>query len=163
MNILDWILLAIIALLALRCLFRGLVAEFMAVAAPVGGLLAAVLFYRPVGTWLGSMIELGGFALVLGFLSCFILVFVIAKILERSLRTVLEKLRLSALDKGLGFVYGAAEGLVIAAIILILIRYQPVFDASKLLDDSFIARLLLPLVAEAMPKQSASAAFLPYV
>lgn len=155
MNVLDWILLGIITLAALRCLFRGLVAEFMAVAAPVGGLLAAVLFYRPVGSWLGSMLELGGFAYVLGFLACFILVFVIAKILERSLRTVLENLRLTALDRGLGFVYGAAEGLVIAAIILILIRYQPVFDANDLLEQSFMARLLLPLVAEALPKASA--------
>lgn len=152
MNTLDFVLLAIIAVAALRCLFRGIVAEVMSVAAVVGGLLAAILFYKPVGGWIGQLVDLGAFSIIAGFVITFILVFVIVKILESSLKTVLEGLRLSSLDKVLGFVYGAGEGLIVAAIILILLRYQPIFKVESLLGGSWFARTLLPVIAERMPK-----------
>ncbi len=155
MNTLDYVLLAVIGVAALRCLFRGVVAEVMSAAAIVGGLLAAILFYKPVGGWIGGLVDIGGFSLVAGFLASFALVFILAKILERSLRAVLEKLSLSALDKALGFAFGAVEGLLIASVILILVRYQPLFPVDTLLDGSWFARVLLPVIAERMPAAGA--------
>lgn len=151
MNTLDYVLLCIIAVAALRCFFRGIIGEVLSTAALLGGLLAGVLFYRPVGTWLGSIVALGGFSVVAGFVLSFAVVYIVVKIIERSLQSVFENLQIEALDRILGFAFGALEGLVLSSIILIVLRYQPLFKVDTLLEGSFMARILLPLIAERMP------------
>ncbi len=155
MNALDFVLLAIIAIAALRCWFRGIIGEVLSMAAVVGGLLAGILFYRPVGAWLSSLKPLGGFEVVIGFVAAFALVFIVVKIIERSLRGVLESLNLDVLDRVLGFAFGALEGLVLSAVIVMVLRYQPVVNVEALLDGSVIARILIPIVAERIPTAAA--------
>ncbi len=155
MNALDFVLLAIIAVAALRCWFRGIIGEVLSMAAVVGGLLAGILFYRPVGAWLSSLRPLGGFEIAVGFVASFALVFIVVKIIERSLRGVLESLNLDILDRVFGFAFGALEGLVLSAVIVMVLRYQPVVDVGALLDGSVIARILIPIVAERIPTTAA--------
>ncbi|MFH2116337.1 MAG: CvpA family protein, partial [Spirochaetota bacterium] len=81
MNTLDYIVLAIIAVAALRCWFRGIIGEVLSAAALVGGLLAGVLFYRPLAAWLTTLVDLGKLSLVAGFLIGFAIVFLAFKIL----------------------------------------------------------------------------------
>ncbi len=157
MNALDYVLFAIIALAALRCWFRGIIGEVLSMAAVVGGLLAGIFFYRPVGAWLATMVKLGGFEIVAGFVASFALVFIVVKIVERSLHSVLENLNLDVLDKVLGLVFGALEGAIVATVIVMILRYQPLVDVKTLLEGSFMARLLLPLVAERFPTAAGAA------
>lgn len=151
MNILDYIFLAIIAIAALRCWFRGIIGEVLSAAALIGGLLAGVVFYRPLANWLTTMVNLGSLSLVAGFLMGFAIVFVAFKVLERSLRGILEGFNLDILDKLLGFGFGAFEGLLISAILLLLLKFQPVVDVGELLEGSLAARILLPIIAERLP------------
>lgn len=147
MNALDYVILGIIALAALRCWFRGIIGEVLSVAAVLGGLLAGILFYRPVGAWLSTLRPLGGYELVAGFVASFAVIFVVVKLVERALRGVLENLNLDILDRVLGFLFGALEGIVVAAVIIMILRFQPLFDVESLLSGSLMARLLLPIVA----------------
>jgi membrane protein required for colicin V production len=151
MNILDYIFLAIIAIAALRCWFRGIIGEVLSAAALVGGLLAGVVFYRPLASWLTTLVDLGSLSLVAGFLMGFAIVFIAFKILERSLRGILEGFNLDILDKLLGFGFGAFEGLLVSAILLLLLKFQPVVDARELLEGSLAARILLPIISERLP------------
>ena len=156
MNVLDYVLLAVIAIAALRCWFRGIVGEVLSMAAVVGGLLAGIFFFRPVGAWISNMKPLGGFEVVVGFVASFAVVFIVVKIVEKSLRSVLENLNLDILDSVLGLIFGVVEGVIISAIVVMILHYQPVFDVEALLDGSWIARLLLPLVVEALPAARSS-------
>ncbi|MBP7264059.1 MAG: CvpA family protein [Spirochaetia bacterium] len=152
MNTLDFVFAAIVLVAALRCFFRGIIEEVMSAAAMVGGLLAGVLLYRPVSAWVGGLLGLDGFwAALLGFAIGFIAVFVAVKLLESSLRTILDKLELESLDRGLGLLFGALEGVVVVAIILIALRYQPLFDVKELLDGSAVAGILMPIIVERLP------------
>ncbi len=160
MNTLDYVLFGIIGLAALRCWFRGIIGEVLTMAAVVGGLLAGIFFYRPVGTWISRLYPLGGFEIVAGFVAAFAIVFIVVKIIERSLRSVLEKLNLDVLDKIFGLVFGALEGLIIATIILMILQYQPLVDVESLLAGSFMARALIPLVAEQLPAATQTAGYL---
>jgi membrane protein required for colicin V production len=110
MNTLDYILLAIIGVAALRCWFRGIIGEVLSAAALVGGLLAGILFYRPLAAWLTTLVDLGSLSLVAGFLIGFAIVFIAFKVLERSMRSILEGFNLDIVDKLLGFGFGAFEG-----------------------------------------------------
>ncbi|HUW68868.1 MAG TPA: CvpA family protein [bacterium] len=152
MNTLDYILLAIMALAALRCWFRGIIGEVLSTAAVIGGLLSGIFFFRPVGAWISSLVTLGGFEPVVGFVAAFALVFIVVKIVERSLRGVLESLHLDILDRILGLVFGALEGVIMAAIIVLVLKFQPLFNVTQLLDGSVVARVLLPLLTERMPQ-----------
>lgn len=155
MNTLDYVLLAVMAVAALRCWFRGIISEVLSTAAVVGGLLAGIFFYRPVGAFVASLVSLKGFEPVVGFVAAFALVFIAVKLVERSLRGVLEALNLNALDRVLGFLFGALEGLIIATVVVMVLRYQPIVDVEALLGGSFFARTLLPIVAERLPAATA--------
>jgi membrane protein required for colicin V production len=151
MNTLDYVFLGIITIAALRCWFRGIIGEVLSAAALVGGLLAGIIFYRPLADWLTTLVDLGNLSLLAGFLMGFVLVFLAFKLLERSMSGILESLNLDILDKLFGFGFGAFEGLLICAILLLLIKYQPIVDAHELLEGSFVARILLPIIAERLP------------
>ena len=71
------------------------------------------------------------------------------QILERILKDIAERIRLGAVDRALGFVLGIAEGLLVVSAALFVLTIQPLFDPTALLEGSFFARLLLPLVGEA--------------
>lgn len=152
MNALDYILLAIMALVALRCWFRGIISEVLSMAAVVGGLLSGIFYYGPVGAYIASIVALGGLEPVVGFVAAFALVFVAVKIVERSLRGVLENLHLDILDRILGLVFGALEGVIIAAIIILVLKFQPIVNVTALFDGSIAARILVPLLTERMPQ-----------
>jgi membrane protein required for colicin V production len=151
MNTLDYIIIGIVAVAALRCWFRGIIGEVLSAAALVGGLLAGILFYRPIATWLTTLVDLGSFALPAGFVLSFAVVFIAVKIIEKSLRGILESFKLDILDRVFGLLFGAVEGLVIVAVLLLVIKYQPVFDTTALLADSTIAGIILPVITEHLP------------
>lgn len=151
MNTLDYVVFGIIAIAALRCWFRGIIGEVLSMAAVVGGLLAGIFFYQPAGAFISRLYPLGGFEVVAGFIAAFAIVFIVVKILERSVRSILENLNLDVLDRIFGLVFGALEGLIIVTIIIMILRYQPIIDVTSLLDGSLMARWLLPLVAERLP------------
>ncbi|PKL09809.1 MAG: hypothetical protein CVV51_01935 [Spirochaetae bacterium HGW-Spirochaetae-7] len=157
MNALDYVLFAIIAIAALRCWFRGIIGEVLSAAALVGGLLSGIFFYRPVGAWIDSLVALGGFEQVVGFIAAFAAVFIVVKVIERSLRSVLENLNLDVLDRILGLAFGAFEGLIVSTIIILVLRYQPLFNVGALLEGSIVARILLPLVAGRIPLEAGTA------
>lgn len=152
MNALDWILAAIIALLAVRCFIRGFVAEVLSVAAFAGGLLAALLLYRPAGAFVKERLGVTAAPEVLGFVGVFIIAFALVKIIEHLVREGLEAANLERADRILGLVLGAAEGLIVASLILIIISVQPLFDAKKFLEQSLFARNILPIIGPEVTK-----------
>lgn len=153
MNTLDYVFFGIIGIAAIRCWFRGIIAEILSAAALIGAVIGGVLFYKPAGAWLSSIAPVGGFAPVAGFVASALLVFIVVKIVEKSLKSVLENLNLDVLDRIFGLAFGALEGLVVVSVVLILLRYQPFFNLAALLDGSIVARTLLPLVAERIPPE----------
>lgn len=149
MNALDFIFLVLILLFALRCYFRGFVEELLSMAAIILGVFLAIVLYRPAGDFLAKHLALESFTEVLGFVAVFLTVFLLIKILQGVLASVIESINLDTLDRGMGFILGAAEGLLLVSALLILMRLQPAFDVSKILEGSLIARTLLPILVSA--------------
>jgi len=152
MNALDWILAGIIALLAVRCFIRGFVAEVLSVAAFAGGLLAALLLYKPAGAFVKERLGVSAAPEVLGFVGVFVIAFLLVKVIDRLVREGLEAANLERADRVLGLVLGAAEGLIVVSLLLIVLSIQPIVDAKKLLDGSVIAKRILPIVGPEVTK-----------
>ena len=159
MNALDWVFAAVIVLLGVRCLVRGIVEEVLSVAAIALGLLAGLYLYKPAGALIAGLFapktvpvpELFGFA------AAFLLAFLLVKLIERMIREGLEAAKLGAVDRALGFVLGLAEGLLAVSLVLVVMSLlaeplKNLVDMKKLLDGSFFARTLLPLVGPGFEK-----------
>lgn len=149
---LDYLFGSILIIAALRCTYRGFVAEVIAVAAVGGGLLAAFIFSAP-----GAAIVAGGLGespwnRVIAFLLIFLMVYLLLKIFEGLLYRILDSLRLENLDRALGFLLGLAEGLLVCLLVIYILQVQTFTDTTQLLEESLFVRtvsFLLPLIVPA--------------
>ena len=135
-----------------RGIFRGFVSEFLSMAAIILGVAVAVMFSKPVAVALSGTLGESAWVQIIAFLGLFIITYLAVKLLEGFLHSGVEKLSLKNLDRVLGFLLGIVEGFLLASVILIVLVIQPFFDTAELLNDSYIARLLLPLLVPASGK-----------
>jgi membrane protein required for colicin V production len=143
---LDIFFFVIIVAAAVRGVIRGFVTESLAMAALILGVAMAVVFARPVAEQLAGLWGESMWNYVAGFALVFLAVYLVVKLLEGLLQRLLETLSLRPVDRLLGLVLGAGEGLLLVAIVLFLLNWQPFFNAQVLLDESLFAALLLPLL-----------------
>jgi len=160
MNTLDWIFIVVLAILGIRCMAKGFVAEILSVASVLGGLLAGLLLYKPAGelfvSW-GLSSQPAALPGVLGFVAAFLAAYLVVKLVERLLREGIEEAELGGIDRFLGLVLGLAEALVLVALVLVLMSLlEPAFKSvpgyAKLLSGSAFARFILPIIGPELAK-----------
>jgi uncharacterized membrane protein required for colicin V production len=83
---------------------------------------------------------------ILSFALIFALVFVLGKLVEYLLTDIADRINLGGVDRFLGFLLGFAEGVAVTGLLLLALAVQPVFDAGPLLEGSFFAEILFPLI-----------------
>jgi membrane protein required for colicin V production len=135
-------------ILVIRSTLRGFVAEFMSLMAVVCGLTAAILLYRAGGAFIREKFMNGVKYLpeIVAFAGLFFILFAFVKLMEYMLAEIVDRIKLYALDRFLGFVLGIAEGMVVVSLILLLFTVQPLFDEEPLLRGSVFAEFLLPVI-----------------
>jgi membrane protein required for colicin V production len=146
----DIILIALILVLVIRCALRGFIEEFMSVAALILGILSAVFFHQKGGAFIRKeyLRNLEIIPEVLAFVLLFIVPFAAVKILEYILKDIVARVNLGGFDRLLGILFGLAEGITLAALVIFIIEVQPLFDRNLLLSHSFFARHLLPVLGK---------------
>lgn len=146
LSALDFVFLAIIAILTIRAIVRGFVREFMSVAGLVLGIVVAILFSSVVARKLVPYLGASGWTQIAAFLGLFIVVYLIVKLFESGLNRLVEAINLDSLDRALGFFLGIVEGLIVVFVVLLLMRIQPFFDVTTAVGKSVFAQVLLPLM-----------------
>ena len=154
MNILDIISIGIIAILAIRCAFRGFIREIMSMAALILGILAAVFFSKAGAILIDTYIGTSRWNQIIAFIALFIIVYIIIKLLESMLHKLLEHIHLDRLDRILGLALGAVEGAIVVILIVYLLKVQPVFDLNEVLEASFVSGIVLEIVPIFVPVES---------
>ena len=146
--IIDIVFLGIIGISALRCGVRGFISEVLSIAAVIIGILSAIFFFRNGAVFVRDqfMPEVKVVPEIIAFLMIFVIAFAIVKIVEITLKNIIEGIRLGGLDRLLGFIFGFAEGLVIVCLLLFLLSIQPFFDSRVILEKSLFAEILLPFI-----------------
>jgi len=146
--VIDIVFIGIIIIFTLQCGSKGLVSELMSVAAVIFGVFAAIFFFRR-----GSIVvreqfmpERNLLPEIIAFVLIFLLIFAVLKLLEMIFKKIIMAIRLSALDRFLGVIFGLAEGIIVICLLLFIINIQPFFDATSILQESFFAELLLPFI-----------------
>jgi membrane protein required for colicin V production len=164
LKIIDYVFAGLTLLLVVRCTLRGFISEFMALASLVLGALCSIFLYRNCAAFLRErgletfmekiprLIQelLPGLVRnipeILSFAFIFVLVFILVKLVEYLLVDIVERINLGGVDRFLGFLFGFAEGIAVTSLLLLALMVQPIFDAGPLLEGSFFAELLFPLI-----------------
>ena len=147
-SIVDIVFIGLIGLFMIRCYLNGFVSELLSMAGIVLGILAALFFYRSGAEFLRSKFwpDLNTIPEIVAFVSLFVVVFIIVKMLEIMLIDIIDNVSLTKADSYIGIFFGMAQGIAVVSLILFILKIQPLFDSSEILSDSFFARILLPLI-----------------
>jgi membrane protein required for colicin V production len=122
----DVVILALIALSAILSLFRGFVAEALALASWLVAFWVAMMFYEELGQWLSQWIAVPSAQKVTGFAILFVCVLLLGAVVNYLAGKLVAKTGLSGTDKMLGVIFGVARGAVIVAILVLLAGLTPV-------------------------------------
>ena len=142
MNVLDYILIAILLIFVIRGFVRGLINEIFGFGSFIIPLLLGILFYQKMGAVFAPSMNLI-VANVLGFLVVFICAFVLIKIIQLLVKTIFSGPILNSLDKTLGLLMGFAEGGALVFLILVaLVEIKGKIDTSALLEGSVVYDLV---------------------
>lgn len=146
--IVDMIFLILIVVMIFHGYVRGLIAEIFSWASLILGIFAAVSLYHSGAGFIRTKImqTVKYVPEIISFLIVFFAVILLLKMLEHVLKEIIEGAKLGGIDKFLGLLFGLIEGLALVTIILFVLTVQPLFDASKIIGDSFFAQLLIPLI-----------------
>ncbi len=145
MNPLDIICILLLLVFIVRGLIRGFVTEFSAIAAILSGVLIASFFSGIAASVLDQYLEPSFWNQVIAFLSLFIVTYLIVKLFEAGLKSLIEKANLTNLNKALGVFLGLLEGFALIFIVIFILQLQPFIQTDTLIAESLFAPMLLPL------------------
>ncbi|MCL2381610.1 MAG: CvpA family protein [Treponema sp.] len=146
--VVDMIFLILIALMLTRGYIRGFLLEFFTWASLLVSLWAAALLHPAGAEFIRGRVmqDVQHVPEILAFIGVFVVVMLVAKMLEHILRDVIAGAKLGGVNKFLGAVLGLVQGLTLTAVVLFVLSIQPLFDASTIIEGSTFAQILLPII-----------------
>ncbi|WP_407400911.1 CvpA family protein [Treponema sp.] len=145
--IIDLVFIIIIFALAIMGLINGFLNEVLGKVIPIASIWIAFMTFGHLVGPLELHVKFHVAAVICAFLIVFIVVFIVLKIIQAILKKIFSAAILKSLDRFLGFVFGAVEGVAIVCIVLLVLRTQPWFDTSSLLAGSIFLKYLDPLIS----------------
>jgi membrane protein required for colicin V production len=110
---LDLAIVAIVAMSALLAFARGIVRSLLGLVAWVSGFFAAIVFAPSVAAAFAGSGEGSVVPYAIAFVVIFVVVLVLGALVAWPLRALVHKAGLGFVDRGLGFAFGLARGLVV--------------------------------------------------
>ena len=115
----DWAILIVIAVIVAIAVSHGFFREAFGIAGLVVGYLLAAWRYQQVATWLSAYVKSEWLAQWLGFFVIFCLVLLVAGLIGKLARWVMQEVGLSWFDRVLGGALGLLKGSLGVAIFLV--------------------------------------------
>lgn len=153
-TLLDGILLGVTLVSAVLAMVRGFSREVLSVASWAAAALAAYFFHQPVMPFLQPYISNDTVAKIAAAASVFLVTLIVVSIITMKIADFIIDSRIGALDRTLGFIFGAARGVLLVVVAMLFFNWlvatdQPSWVAnskSKPLLDSLGQKLvnLLP-------------------
>lgn len=119
MTVIDWGIVAIVGLSVAFGVWRGLVREIFALAAWVAAFILAALYGADAADWMPAHWNAGS-RTVAGHVAVFMLVLIAGGLVGWLLSRVVKAAGLGVSDRMLGGIFGAARGVLVVAVVVIL-------------------------------------------
>jgi membrane protein required for colicin V production len=141
MNVLDWVVLAIVLLSVLLAVAQGFFFEVISLAGTVVGYLLAAWGYGRLAPWFLPYVKSPAIADLAAFLTIFLAVVLLAGATARIVRWAIREVGLRWVDRFLGGAFGLVRGLIVVTVgVLALTAFAP---ESRELSESTLAKYLL--------------------
>lgn len=122
-TLLDGILIGFTLISAVLAMVRGFSREILSIASWAIAAIAAFFLYPLVLPYIAPHIGNAMIALALAAASVFLVVLIIATIITMKMADFIIDSRIGALDRTLGFVYGAVRGIVVMAVAFLFLTW----------------------------------------
>ena len=123
-NVIDYLFLAVIILSVLLGFWRGFVREILTLVTWGGAITLAVLFCADFANSFLQGIHAISLRLLTAFVLIFLLALILGTILSKLLSGLVKKSSLSATDRTIGLLFGAARGLLVVAIVIMAANFS---------------------------------------
>ena len=116
-------MLVVVLISATLAMVRGFVREVLSVASWLAAVGAAYFLYKPVVPLVKPYIESGTVATIIAAAVIFFIALIVASYVTTKISDFVIDSRVGALDRGLGFLFGAARGLLLLVIALLFFSW----------------------------------------
>jgi membrane protein required for colicin V production len=164
-TLLDAILVGIMLISALLAMVRGFSREVLSVVSWLAAAAAAFFFYQPLTPYVQEYVSSEKVAMAAAALGIFVVTLIIVSFITLRIADFIIDSRIGALDRALGFVFGAARGLLLVVVAMLFFNWlspadtQPAWITnakSKPYLDDLGARLIAAVPekpAELLPQE----------
>ncbi len=143
LTILDIVVIVVVLISATLAMVRGFVREVLSIASWIAAAAAAFFLYKPIVPLVRPYIESATVASIIAAAGVFFIALIIASYVTTKISDFVIDSRVGAIDRGLGFLFGAARGLLLVVIALLffgwLVQTPPNWVANAqskpMLDD----------------------------
>jgi membrane protein required for colicin V production len=115
-TVLDAIVIVVVLISAILAMVRGFVREVLSVASWVAAAAAAYFFYKPIVPLVKPYIESNTVATIVAAAAIFFVALIVASYITMRISDFVIDSRVGAFDRMLGFVFGAARGVLLLVI-----------------------------------------------
>lgn len=122
-TLLDGILVGFTLVSAMLAMVRGFSREVLSIVSWVAAAAAAYFFYKPVLPYVQPYIDNDQIALAAAIGIVFVVALIIVSLITMKIADLIIDSRVGALDRTLGFLYGAARGVLVVAVALLLFNW----------------------------------------
>lgn len=122
-TILDGIVLIVVLISATLAMVRGFVREVLSVASWVAAAAAAYFFYGPIVPLVNPYVESTTVSTIIAAAAIFFIALIIASYITMRIADFVIDSRIGAIDRMLGFIFGAVRGVLILAIALLFFNW----------------------------------------
>lgn len=123
LTILDLIVIVVVLVSATLAMVRGFVREVLSVASWLAAVAAAYFLYKPLVKPISAYIESGTVATIVAAAIIFFIALIVASYITTKISDFVIDSRVGALDRGLGFLFGAARGVLLLVIALLFFSW----------------------------------------
>ena len=143
MNAFDIVIIVIVSFCLVRGAFKGLVGEVSGIIGVVAAFYGAYTYYSLITVYAEKWIENSGIRNILAFFLIFCAILILIGFVSLLIRKLLNLVFLGWVDRTFGLLFGAAKGVLIMSVILIMIT-----SFSPKSPDFITTSKLSPYVAE---------------
>ena len=118
-TVLDLIVLVVVLISAALAMVRGFVREVLSVASWVAAAAAAYFFYKPVVPYVQPYLEQKTVAVIVSAAAIFFVALIVASYITMKISDFVIDSRVGAIDRALGFIFGAVRGVLLVVIALL--------------------------------------------
>lgn len=120
MTAFDYAVLVIVGLSVIVSVWRGAVREVLALVSWVAAFLAAQAYAGAVSTYLPESVSNASLRLLVGFVSVFLVVLLLAALLAITFSKLVRSVGLGPVDRGLGAIFGLLRGILVVLTLVLL-------------------------------------------